>query len=294
MYAGYKARHTPFCINCYTAGHISRQCPEPIYSYGCIAFRVDGWNQPADIVACEDGHDKIPGPIKYLMIQRRESIGFVEFMRGKYRVSDLAYVEQQIEGMTMAERERLLTQPFDVLWDDLWGVPREGNHAYRNERDQARQKLDQLRNGNPSLEALCKAIPAPFITPEWGFPKGRRDMHENEYACAMREFREETNISPSDVQTIRNLEPLSEVFRGTNSVRYCHKYFIAYTPSRVADLVCLPPPGINSQMSQEVGDIRWCSLEECLALIRPINVEKRNIILRVDALLKEFYPVRLG
>jgi len=228
------------------------------------------------------------------MIQRRESIGFVEFMRGKYRVSDMAYVQQQIEGMTMAERERLLVQPFDVLWDDLWGIPKDGNHAYRNERDQARQKLDQLRTGTPSLETLCKTIPAPFDTPEWGFPKGRRDMHENEYACAMREFKEETNISPGDVQTIRNLAPLSEVFRGTNSVRYCHKYFIAYTPSAVADLVCLPPPGINSQMSQEVGDIRWCSLEECLSLIRPINVEKRNIILRVDALLKEFYPVRLG
>jgi len=215
-------------------------------------------------------------------------------MRGKYRVGDLEYVRQQIEGMPMAERERLLTQPFDTLWDELWGIPRDGTHAYSNERDQAKQKLEQLKAATPSLESMCKTIPAPFDTPEWGFPKGRRDSHENEYACAMREFREETNISPSDVYTVRNLEPLSEVFRGTNSVRYCHKYFIAYVPKSVADLVCMPPPGLNHHMSQEVGDIRWCTLEECLALIRPINVEKRNIILRVDALLKEFYPVRLG
>jgi 8-oxo-dGTP pyrophosphatase MutT (NUDIX family) len=252
------------------------------------------WNQTADIVSCEDGHDTLPKPIKYLMIQRRESIGFVEFMRGKYRVSDLDYVQQQIEGMTLVERERLITVPFDDLWDALWGVSKDGNHTYKNEREQAKQKLDQLRAGTPSLEAMCKAIPAPFNTPEWGFPKGRRDMHENEYACAMREFREETNISPADIYTIRNLEPLSESFRGTNSVRYCHKYFMAYVPKNVADLVTMPPPGLNHYMSQEVGDIRWCTLEECLSLIRPVNVEKRNIILRVDALLKEFYPVRLG
>ena len=119
-------------------------------------------------------------------------------------------------------------------------------------------------------------------------------MNENEYGCAMREFQEETNISPNDIYTIRNLEPLAEIFTGTNSVKYCHKYFIAHVPTHIADSIQIASKQDNPHMYQEVGAIRWCSLEEALALIRPINVEKRNMILRVDALLKEFYPVRLG
>lgn len=232
--------------------------------------------------------------IQYLVIRRRDSIGFVEFMRGKYNVSDTEYISNQIEGMTADERERLLTVPFDTLWDSLWGISEEGGHAYRNEREQSKNKLTQLINAIPSLKTLCETIPVIYDTPEWGFPKGRRELHESEYMCAMREFYEETNISHDDIFTLRNVEPISENFTGTNSVRYCHKYIIAYVPQNVGDNLSIVPKEVNPHMLQEVGDIRWCSLEEALTLIRASSVEKRAVLLRVDSILREFYPVRLG
>jgi 8-oxo-dGTP pyrophosphatase MutT (NUDIX family) len=265
---------------------------KPIVSYGCIAFRVVGeWRQAAEIVG---GDTRVIPQIEYLMIQRRDSIGFVEFMRGKYNPTDTDYVRCQLEGMTREEQRRLVETPFDDLWSELWGLPQEGFHAYRNEKEQARQKLEELRSNRPSLQSLIDAIPVIHDTPEWGFPKGRRDSYESEYACAMREFKEETNLSEKDVYPVRNLDPISEVFTGTNSVQYCHKYFMVYVPPAVAHGVAMVPESVNKDMAREVGDIRWFSLEGALERIRPLHVEKRNVLLRADAVLKRMMPILLG
>ena len=288
----YKSRHILFCINCSEAGHISKQCSKPIVSYGCIAFRIgDNWNQVDDIIR---GADSIRQPIEYLMIQRRDSIGFVDFMRGKYRVGDNEYIYRQIEGMTRDERERLINKPFDALWDDLWGLPQEGFHAYRAEREHARQKLEALKSATPSLADMIHSIPVVYSTPEWGFPKGRRDMHESEYACAMREFYEETNLSEKDIVPIRNMAPLAETFIGSNSIHYSHKYFMAYVRPESATRVAMVPESVNPYMTREIGDIRWCSLEDAIALIRPTHVEKLSVLKAADAILKLMFPVFIG
>lgn len=288
----YKSRQLLFCINCSEAGHISKQCLKPIISYGCIAFRVgDPWNQ---IDAILTGSDTIAQPIQYLMIQRRDSIGFVDFMRGKYKIGDHEYITKQIEGMTREERERLITKPFDSLWDDLWGLPQEGFHAYKAEREHARQKLEALRQATPSLAEIIESIPVVYSTPEWGFPKGRREIYESEYNCAMREFYEETNLSEKDICPVRNILPLSETFLGSNSIQYSHKYYMAYVLPEPAARVAMVPDTVNPHMTREIGDIRWCSFEEAVALIRPAHVEKQAVLRKADAILKSMFPVMIG
>ena len=287
----YKSRQILFCINCSEAGHISKQCLKPIVSYGCIAFRVNEWNQIDDILK---GSDTIRNPIQYLMIQRRDSIGFVDFMRGKYKIGDNDYIVKQIEGMTRDERERLVSKPFDILWDELWGLPQEGFHAYKAEREHARQKLEALRVATPSLADIIASIPVVYSTPEWGFPKGRRDMHESEYTCALREFYEETNLTDKDILPIRNLAPLCETFMGSNSIQYSHKYFMAYVRPESAARVAMVPESVNPHMTREIGDIRWCSFEEAISLIRSAHVEKQAVLKQADAILKSMFPVIIG
>ena len=291
MQQAYKSRAVLFCINCSEAGHISKQCSKPIVSYGCIAFRVSDWNQIDDILK---GSETIRPPIQYLMIQRRDSIGFVDFMRGKYKIGDNEYIVTQIEGMTRDERERLVNKPFDALWDDLWGLPQEGFHAYKAEREHARQKLEALRAGTPSLAQIVDSIPVVYSTPEWGFPKGRRDMHESEYACAIREFYEETNLSEKDILPIRNMAPLCETFMGSNSIQYSHKYFMAYVRPESAVRVAMVPESVNPHMTREIGDIRWCSFEEAIALIRPAHIEKQTVLRQADTILRTMFPVIIG
>lgn len=291
MQQAYKSRQILFCINCSEPGHISKQCSKPIVSYGCIAFRVSDWNQIDDILR---GSETIRSPIQYLMIQRRDSIGFVDFMRGKYKIGDNDYIVTQIEGMTRDERDRLVNKPFDALWDDLWGLPQEGFHAYKAERENARQKLEALRAGTPSLAQIVDSIPVVYSTPEWGFPKGRRDMHESEYTCAIREFYEETNLSERDILPIRNMAPLCETFMGSNSIQYSHKYFMAYVRPDSAAQVAMVPESVNPHMTREIGDIRWCSFEEATALIRPAHVEKQMVLKQADTILRSMFPVIIG
>jgi hypothetical protein len=50
----------------------------------------------------------------------------------------------------------------------------------------------------------------------------------------------------------------------------------------------------NKIMSREIGDIRWCSLEVGSKLIRSDNVEKREMLLRVARLLRNYCPFQNG
>ena len=280
------------CTNCSYSGHQSKQCPQPITSYGVILFRVKGeWNQAEALLqGGTTGLEAVQPRIEYLLIQRRDSIGFIEIMRGKYRIADREYVKQHLTGMTGEEREKLRTTPFDELWESLWGPPQEGSHAYRNEKEQAKHKLEALR---PSLEELIAECPAAWPTPEWGFPKGRRDMGETEYACAMREMWEETNIAEKDIMSIRNMEPIKELFQGTNSIRYCHKYYLAYAPAGVGEESLDTAAEHNTHIKREVSRVQWLAYDDAIAHIRPDNAEKRQVLLRVHRLLQTYCPLAL-
>lgn len=54
------------------------------------------------------------------MIRRKDTLGFVDLMRGKYSASNHKYVLNMLEQMTDSEKKRLLSQTFDELWSDLW------------------------------------------------------------------------------------------------------------------------------------------------------------------------------
>ena len=286
------------CTNCNTSGHTSKHCSKPITSYGVILFRCkDTWNQAAILQAEKGaltGLEPVTSSIEYLLIQRKDSIGFIELIRGKYKVTDIEYISKNIAGMTALEREKIRTLSFDDLWEGLWGPSKDGFHAYKHEKEQGRQKLEALRGGTPSLDTLLKEAPQPFDTPEWGFPKGRKNLNESEYACAMRETWEETNIQEREIISIRNMDPITENFVGSNGVAYCHKYFIAFALHGVGEEKVVTASTTNEHIQSEVGDIRWFTLDDALKRIRPENPEKRDVLLRVDSILKNFCPLQLG
>jgi len=282
------------CTNCGEHGHTTKQCLQPITSYGVILFRIKGgWNQVERLLDSEttlNGLESAQSNIEYLLIQRKDSLGFIDIIRAKYNVNDIPYISQQIRGMTRNEQEKLLNESFDTIWEQMWGPCVQGSNLYRHEKEQSRQKLDLLRNGSPSLSEIVKTVNHSWETPEWGFPKGRRDPHETGYFCALRELWEETGISEREIIPIKNLESISEVFFGSNHIQYCHKYYVMYMPCEKT--IALDKS--NKIMNREIGDIRWCSLEEGSALIRPDNIEKREILLRVARLLRNYCPLQNG
>jgi 8-oxo-dGTP pyrophosphatase MutT (NUDIX family) len=154
--------------------------------------------------------------------------------------------------------------------------------------------LGELRKGIilPSGESytlidLLRQEPVIYTTPEWGFPKGRRDPHELDIQCAFRELEEETSIVESEVLKVLNVAPLVEQFYGSNGIHYRHSYYLAqYSGDRSISFDAL-----NPEMSREIGNLAWKSLDEAIKVLRPENTEKKAIIQQLSTILIHFQPV---
>ena len=77
------------CNNCGKQGHQFHQCKLPITSYGIILFRSSSKG------------------IQYLMIRRKDSFGYIDFLRGKYVQNNLEHLESLFNEMSIYEREKI-------------------------------------------------------------------------------------------------------------------------------------------------------------------------------------------
>jgi 8-oxo-dGTP pyrophosphatase MutT (NUDIX family) len=293
-------KKNPFCSNCGETGHYLKNCLSPVTSYGVILVKLpEGFSQAEELLNNENsisGYEKVIKDIKFLMIQRRDSLGFIELMRGKYKITDIEYIKYHIATITSSEHKKLLTNDFDSLWSELWGTPKEQSLNYKNDKESSKIKFNLLKEGVQdlscnkivTLQSMIDEIKEPWLSPEWGFPKGRRDPREYELQCAFRELFEETGIVENDVLFVRNLEPITETFFGSNHIHYCHKYYIMFYNSQKE----VKYDSTNKFMAQEIGDVNWFTLEECLKKIRPENIEKKEVLLRASSMLRGYCPLR--
>ena len=252
-----------FCNNCGIKGHSFSNCRYPITSIGIILYRYNN------------------DELEYLMIRRRNSLGFMDFMRGKYNIYNKNYLMNIINEMTIHEKELLLNNDFDYLWNYLWN--NNINIKYSNEKVKAKEKFMMIKEGinkninKYNLADLIKESNTKWVEEEWGFPKGRRNSHEKDIYTAIREFTEETGISKENIDIIRNLLPFEEVFTGSNFKSYKHKYFIGLLTSKDCNL--------DRYQKSEVSKIEWKSFRECIKCIRTYNKEKMILLDKVNKTL---------
>lgn len=271
-----------FCANCGGVGHIYKNCNHPVTSYGIICCRL---------VRDQTGN-LYP---QYLMVQRKDSLSYVEFIRGKYSLDRKSYIMKLVSNMTDRERHALRTRHFDFLWRNLWQA--DDCKAYQREYAQAREKFELLTRGylmkNESdelyyfdMDYVLNNTTSNLDEAEWGFPKGRRNINELDFDCAVREFKEETGIHPKHIRVIHHQKPFEEVFSGTNRIRYRHIYYLAVSMNN--DHRLFNP--FNKLQCREIKDVRWFDYNDAQARIQDRNIERKELFRRVhQVILKNIF-----
>jgi 8-oxo-dGTP pyrophosphatase MutT (NUDIX family) len=259
-------KNSNVCNNCGKQGHLFHQCKLPITSYGIILFRNT-----------EQG-------LQYLMIRRKDSFGYIDFIRGKYSPYNINQIQNIVNEMSINEKNNILCKPFDNLWKEMWGD--NSKTQYKGEEFASFKKSELLKSGvlvngqKITLANIVEKSTTHWLETEWEFPKGRRDPKEKDLDCAIREFEEETGILNENINIVENIVPFEETFIGTNHKSYKHKYFLA----KMKD----DEHALNNFQKSEVSKLEWKTLEQCLDAIRSYNLEKKTIISSVNKVLHEY------
>jgi 8-oxo-dGTP pyrophosphatase MutT (NUDIX family) len=287
----FRKKNVILCANCGGIGHIYKSCNHPIISYGVICYQMFYDQQTNSIYP------------KYLMVQRKDSLSYVEFIRGKYEIQNRLYLLRLFSFMTTIERERIRNNDFDNLWKDMWckHTDQENNKNFTREFSDATIKFNMLKNGFYiktdqgnifiNLEVILNNTKAEYEDTEWGFPKGRRNINEDDISCAVREFREETGIQPRNIRLCADIKPCEEVFSGTNKVRYKHVYYISKYINTVNSMDLLSSnedhlfDPLNKQQCKEIKDVQWFSYTDAQLRIRNQNVERKELLKRINSVI---------
>ena len=267
-----------YCGNCGKPGHTYRRCKFPITSCGVILYKNNKFfeeqrNEHGDIV---NNHERY----YFLLIKRKDTLGYVEFLRGKYEETNEEYLIKIFQTMTKDEIVRVKTLEFSQLWNELWS--HRNYKQYQTEFENSKLKFLNLKNGvYLRLDTIIEKADTQYTDKEWGFPKGRRNIKETDYNCAMREFEEETGFKGEEYTILKNIKPVEEIFYGSNDIRYKHIYYIAECLSERK--IKIDPE--NKFQATEIGGIEWFKLDEAIDRIRPYNREKKDVLRKVHKLL---------
>jgi 8-oxo-dGTP pyrophosphatase MutT (NUDIX family) len=400
-----------YCINCGKKGHVYKKCLYPIISIGiiCVKFKINDFDinylinyskkiQNNYLFSLDEiskiknikkklltnyKSEKFNSIIEYLLIRRKHSLNYVEFVRGKYDINNSDYLERSFNFITNEEIKLIMANDFEYLWKDMWGslsqtqksvinslesdcidykktdviidssfshttlsnssetecreafpegseynkfqksfsllkapdscsliskknltgrrsildntiISHSGQSVQKSvEFQESKDKFENLKKGIivkkndinilVSFDTLIKRRIFNFEEPEWGFPKGRRNLKEKNIECAKREFEEETSLT-QDFYNILNITPLEETYLATNNIKYKHIYYI----SQINDNnINLKIDKNNSVQQMEVSDIKWLNFDEAMNTIRSYNIEKKNILFNLHNSIKD-------
>lgn len=235
--------------------HGRSDCKVPVTSCGII---------------CVTKIDDIP---YILLVQRKDSLAFPEFVRMKYLDASISrfirphYMQLLVSTMTPDERVLLASGDFDAIcrrvYPNAHVAPKKKQVQCikKSEIVRARDQYERLckSTANPSIQYLVENSANMVAEPEWGFPKGRRAPQEDDLQCALRETYEETGYK-SDVLIVKPEHVYSEIVIGTNGVKYLHKYYMAIADPRLVSQ-CV------EHRNHEVRSVQWFTSEEAMKKI---------------------------
>lgn len=255
------------CINCGYNGHTSKNCNFPITSFGIICYKY------------------LNNRLYYLMVQRKDSLCYTEFIRGKYDIKNISYVSKLLKNMTKTEQENVKNNDFDYLWNSMWI---NNTNNMRKEYNISATKFKSLKNGYKiKANGLIIDITLDLLIPteylyetEWEFPKGRRKINEKDIHCALREFEEESGINKTLLCIEENSKQYEEIFVGNNKLRYRNIFYLAsYCKNNIHDIFY---DANNFDQIKEIKDVQWFDYKQACEKIKN-KIEKLELFKRIHS-----------
>ena len=234
-----------------------------ITSYGLIVFTTD-----------------THGVIRYLLMKRRDSISYIEFLKNHIKENEMV---KYISLMTLQEKERCI-KAFESgsmrdIWDDLWI-----NHSCKTYKEEYEQCNSAFMSNMEKFIDVFRDSEIGLLENDYGFPKGRRFRNEMQVDCALREFKEETNMDTSVLRVFKT-KTYDETYIGTDNKLYKTVFYIAYCTSPLEIRIRSSESKIRKTfISDETDELSWDTLE---IAINKLNKRKSDILSRVQAYILE-------
>jgi 8-oxo-dGTP pyrophosphatase MutT (NUDIX family) len=299
------------CNNCGITGHTFNNCKFPITSVGIIAFRYNAQTQ-----------------LEYLLIRRKDTIGFIEFMRGKYTLNNKLYLLNIISEMTRTEKGKLLTEDFDTLWFGLWGDC--VCNQFRSEEKNARDKFEALKlgittntganvvganvvganvvgaNANANANSMTNSVGANIV--------GTNIVGTNTLHYSLQSLIAETttdwiepewgfpkgrhnNLEKDLSCGLREFE--EETGYPTHNIKiiqnilpyeeiFTGSNYKSYKHKYYLGYINLTQGPYKSYQDTEISKIAWCTYKDAQKLIRPYNLEKLAMLEKINTVLLKY------
>ena len=263
----------------------------PITSYGIICFKKDVEKKEIkqsrinkfSILQEKNNNDNKKNIYNFLIIRRKDSFSFAEFVKAKYNIYNKKYIKKLLENMTKHEITFLKNVKYpEDIWDKLW-FKKNNKRVKEYEFKTKRYKLNLLikgvktKNDFYNMKTLCSEIKSKRLEPEWGFPKGRKLSNETNKQCSIREFLEETDLKREDFVIHNNIGPFDEIYKASNGLIYRNIYYVAEIKKNIT--LKINPKNI-SQIS-EISKIGWFEKNETISKLRKKIHFKQNMINKV-------------
>lgn len=238
--------------------------------------------------------------IEILLIKKRYTYYFFNFVFGYYKKNDTKYLKHMFNNMTFSEKIDILSMQFDIMWYRIWLNNPETNfnlcNLYKNKNkidkdekntlnefdiyniyQKKKSKFLKLINSDTKKEKLCNLINESTNSELlWEIPKGGQENEENNIDCAVREFYEETSISPKYIQIYYHQKPIVETYTD-NFITYKNIYYLAKINNKYKNKVKLKINFNSFEQIKEIESIRWISLNKIKFLKLDEQTHKKTV-----------------
>lgn len=252
------------CLNCGIFGHTCKYCNCPTTSFGVICYKI------------------VKQQLYFLLIQRKDTLCYVEFVRGNYNIRNRKYILSMFNNMTPSEREFIKNNTFDTLWNTMWVDNHKKNHShYKVVKDKfyLLKKGYNMRNNEEiqffNLQKALENSESCIHEQEWEFPKGRRKLGEKDFLCAIREFHEESNVKVSNVSFVDTSKYYEEIYLSMNKTRYRNVFYLGkYNKEYKPGFSPILFDENNINQTKEVRDVKWLTYTQVMEKFKNRNREK--------------------